>query len=202
MTFHTDMRCELIARFGRENVTFWSGWDEQQRGFTWKRRGVPLALMVHHTAGAATDSTDPRHKGNQVAADKSQAAYVQRHYSVPAANFTLGRSGHLWVHSVHPTWHSGQGSFKGKVPYDSLGIPDNQAADYVLGVECVSKGLKRDFTALQKQRLGDLAQACQAAAGWQGFVKRLPNHKTWAGPRKIDTRYLEATLIEWAEKAA
>lgn len=199
MTFHADLKRELIARFGKDNVTFCKGWDKEPRGINWKRKGLPLALMAHHTAGAATDSTDPKHKGNQVAADKSQADYVQSHFSAPAANFTLGRSGHLWVHAAYPCWHSGDGTFKGKAPFDTLKVPNNQAADYLMGVEIVSKGLKRDFTAAQKTGFGNLAQACRAAAGWKGFTKRLPNHKTWAGARKIDTRYPEDTLITWAE---
>lgn len=199
MTFHSELRRALIAEFGKDNVRFMPGWDRKQRGIDWKRGGKPLALMAHHTAGAATDSTDPKHKGNQKAADEPQAKYVQWHYPVPAANFTLGRSGHLWVHAAYPCWHSGGGTFKGKPPYDSLRVPDNVAADYLMGVECVSKGLKQDFTDKQKAGFGKLARAVQQAAGWKGFTKRLPNHKTWAGNRKIDTRYPEATLIKWAE---
>ena len=202
MTFHADLKKALIAEFGKENVTFMRGWDSQHRGFGWKRGGLPLALMAHHTAGAATDSTDPKHKGNSKAADESQAKYVQNMNpsGTPGANFTLGRSGHLWVHAAYPCWHSGAGSFKGKKPYDTLRVPDNCAADYLMGVECVSKGAKRDFTAKQKDGFGKLARATQKAAGWKGFVKRLPNHKTWAGNRKVDTRYPEGTLIAWAEK--
>jgi hypothetical protein len=199
MAYNHDLKKALIAEFGAANITFMTGWDRQQRGFAWKRGGVPLALMAHHTAGAATDSTDPKHPGNRKSADANQARYVQgmNPSGVPGANFTLGRSGHLWVHAAYPAWHSGAGSFKGKPPYDSLRIPDNQAADYLLGVECVSKGLKKDFTAKQKEGFGQLARACRKASGWKGFTKRLPNHRTWTG-RKIDTRYPEATLERWA----
>jgi hypothetical protein len=201
MTFHSDLKRALIAQLGKENVTFMPGWDRKQRGFTWKRGGAPLALMAHHTAGAATDSTDPKHPGNRKAADESQAKYVQNMNpsGVPGANFTLGRSGHLWVHAAYPCWHSGAGTFKGKAPYDTLRIPDNAAADYLMGVEAVSKGMKRDWTAKQKDAFGGLARAVQTAAGWKGFTKRLPNHKTWAGNRKVDTRYTEDTLRKWAE---
>ena len=200
MSFHTDLRAALVKQLGKENVTFYPGWDTKQRGFTWTEGGKPTALMVHHTAGAATTSTDPKNKGNSKAADQPQATFVQNQYQVPSANFTVGRSGHVWVHAVYPAWHSGVGSFKGKPPYDTLGCKDNAAADTVMGVECVSKGLKQDFTSAEKWALGRLANACRDASGWAGFTKRLPNHKTWT-TRKIDTQYSLSTLISWAENA-
>lgn len=201
MTYHGDMKAALIKRFGKDNVTFYPGWDKKQRGIGWKGKGaVPVALLCHHTAGADTQSTDPKNAGNSVASDKKQADYVQRMNpsGTPGANFTLGRSGHLFVHGVYPVWHSGVGSFKGKPPYDSLGIVDDQGADYMLGVECVSKGLKKDFTLAEKQGLGKLANACRDVSGWKGFTKRLPNHRTWTN-RKVDTKYTLKTLMAWAK---
>jgi len=97
-------------------------------------------------------------------------------------------------------WHAGRGSFKGVKPYDRLGINDNLGNDYMLGVEVVSKGFKRDFTKAQKVSLGKLANACKDAAGWKGFYRRLPNHKTWAPNRKIDSRYTLLALRRWAAR--
>lgn len=201
MAYHDDVKKALIAWLGKDNVVFYPGWDKKDRGIDWQDDRRPVGLMCHHTAGAATDSTNPDHPGNTRKADKSQADYVQSHFNSPAANFTLGRSGTLFVHSVYPVWHSGEGTFKGKPPYDTLGVPANKYADYGMGVEIVSKGLKQDFTSAQKWALGRMACALQEASGWKGFKKRLPNHKTWAGARKVDTRYSEATLIKWAENA-
>lgn len=202
MAYHHDLKAALIKWLGEDNVTFMPGWDRKDRGIDWQGKyGKPVALMCHHTAGAATDSTDPKHPGNTVKADEPQANYVQSHFNSPASNFTLGRSGHLWVHSAYPVWHSGEGSFKGVKPFDSLNVRDDHFADVGLGVECVSKGLKKDFTSKQKWALGDLANACREASGWAGIWKRLPNHKTWAPTRKIDTRYDLASLRLWATKA-
>jgi hypothetical protein len=70
--------------------------------------------------------------------------------------------------------------------------------DYMLGVEVISRGLKKDFLAVQKDNLGKLAQACREAAGWgDKFTLRPPNHRTWT-TRKIDTRYELDTLKAWA----
>jgi N-acetyl-anhydromuramyl-L-alanine amidase AmpD len=98
-------------------------------------------------------------------------------------------------------WHSGDGSFRGVKPYDTLNVRDNRFADVGLGVECVSKGLRKDFTSRQKWALGYLANACRVASGWSGFYKRLPNHRTWAPTRKIDSRYELRTLRLWAVRA-
>lgn len=204
MAYHDDLKRALITWLGRDNVTFMPGWDKKHRGIGWKGTGaVPVALLVHHTAGAQTSSTDPKHPGNSKSADKGQADYVQNMNpsGTPGANFTLGRSGHLWVHSAYPVWHSGVGSFRGKSPYDSLGVPDDKGADYMLGCECVSKGQKKDFTSKEKWALGYLANACRQASGWKGLTKRLPRHKDWT-TRKIDVLYPGSQLRTWATNAA
>ena len=201
MTYHADLKRELIRWLGKDKVHFLPGWDKQRR-VPWAGKGrKPVALLCHHTAGAATDSTDPKHKGNQHGANDGQWKYVQSHYKVPAANFTLDRDGCLYVHSAYPVWHAGQGSFAGVPPYDTLGIPKDMGNDWMLGVEVVSKGLKKDFTSAQKWALGRLANAAKDASGWAGFKKRLPNHRTWTS-RKIDTRYTLSTLRTWAGNAA
>ena len=196
MTFAKDFRKALETRLPGK-VQFMPNWSKQRRG-PWRPNGMPVALMVHHTAGAATTSTNPKHPGNQKGANRGIINFVQNHYEVPAANFTLDRDGTLYVHSIHPVWHAGKGSFRGVKPFDSLGIPDNQGNDFMLGVEVVSRGLKKDFTKAQKQSLGRLSNACKDVTGWKGFWKRLPNHRTWAPNRKIDSRYRLIALRRWA----
>ena len=196
MTWAKVLEVALRQRLG-DKVVFIDDWDKVRRK-PWPRKGVPLALMVHHTAGAATDSRNPNHPGNKKGANAGVIKYVQNHFEVPAANFTLDRDGTVYVHSAWPVWHAGRGSFKGVKPYERLGISDNLGNDYMLGVEVVSKGLKRDFTRAQKQSLGKLANACKDAAGWKGFFARLPNHRTWAPNRKIDSRYSLLALRRWA----
>ena len=198
MAWTTNLEIALRQRLGTK-VVFLDDWDKVRRK-PWPRKGVPLALMVHHTAGAATDSTNPKHPGNQKGANAGVISYVQNHFDVPASNFTLDRDGTVYVHSAWPVWHAGRGSFKGVKPYDRLGIADNLGNDYMLGVEVVSKGLKRDFTKAQKQSLGKLANACKDAAGWKGFFARLPNHRTWAPSRKVDSRYSLLALRRWARR--
>ncbi len=196
--FHT----ELIACLGPDKVVFMPGWDTQHRGIGWRGKGaVPSCLFAHHTAGAPTTSTDPKHPGNRKGAGKGQVDFVQSHYEVPAANFTLDRDGTVYVHSIFPVWHAGKGSFRKVPPFDSLGIPDDAGNDYALGVEIVSKGQKRDFTKAQKWAFGYLAEASRRTAGWKGVWKRLPNHRTWAPTRKVDTRYELASLRLWATRA-
>lgn len=195
-------KAALTACLPAGKVVFMPGWDKKHRGIGWRgSNGLPSCLFAHHTAGASTSSTDPKAKGNQPGDGMGQVRFVQSHYRVPAANFTLDRDGTVYVHSIWPVWHAGKGSFR-KVPrFSELGIPDHMANDYALGCEIVSKGIKRDFTAAQKWSWGYLANACRQASGWRGFYKRLPNHRTWAPTRKVDTRYELSSLLLWAKRA-
>jgi hypothetical protein len=199
INYPVAMKHALVAWLGAPNVVFLEKWNRKTRAIDWQGPArVPVALMCHHTAGAATSSTNPKHPGNKKGANSGQVTYVNTHWSSPASNFVLDRDGTVYVTTLFPCWHSGQGSFKGVFPYDDLGVPDNQFQDYGLGVEIVSKGLKRDFTQAQKRALGRLANAAKDASGWAGVTKRLPNHRTWAGGRKSDTLYSETTLKLWA----
>ena len=73
------------------DIEWMSGWKNTWHGMSsWKgKNGNPVALMLHHTAGASTDSTDPSHKGNQCSADDGQVKFVHRHpsFSSPASQF-------------------------------------------------------------------------------------------------------------------
>lgn len=183
-------------------VKYLTGWRAQARGIGWRgKTGTPVALLVHHTAAAKTDSTDPKHPGNRTGANSGVVQYIAKSAAVPWANFVLDRDGTVYVVSAFPVWHAGRGSFTGVDPFERLGIPDDAGNDYMLGVEVVSKGAKRDWTDAQKASFAALAQACQAACGWPGFVMRLPNHRSWTS-RKIDSRYTVEQLRAWAEADA
>lgn len=198
MTFARDLEAALIHHLGNK-VEFLPGWDRRQRNLAWRPKGVPVALMAHHTAGARTDSRNPQHPGNQKGANAGVVQFVHNRANVSRCNFTLDRDGTVYVHSAWPVHHAGLGSFKGVKPFDRLQIPDNAGNDYMMGCEFVSKGLKRDFTKAQKESWGKLANAVRDAAGWKGFFMRLPNHRTWTS-RKIDTRYSLLALRRWAAK--
>ena len=72
------------------DLEWMSGWKNTWHGMSsWKgAKGNPVALMLHHTAGASTDSTDPKHKGNQCSADDGQVKFVHRHpeFKSPASD--------------------------------------------------------------------------------------------------------------------
>ena len=181
-------------------VVYFPKWRSNYTG-RWMGAGhKPVALLLHHTAGAATESTDPKAKGNQKGANDGVINYVQHHFKVPAANFTLDRDGTVYVHAANPVWHAGKGSFRNKSPWDILGIGDDMGNRFMLGVEIVSKGKKKDFTKAQKDSLKQLQEACGVAAGWPELKRRAkvrrPRHKDWTN-RKIDILYEQDEVDRW-----
>ena len=183
-----------------KKLVYMDGWRKNYTGEWLGEKKRPVALMLHHTAGAATDSTNPANKGNLKGANAGIVNYVQNHFPVPAANFTLDRDGTVYVHAANPVWHAGKGSFTGKKPWDILGIPRDQGNRYMLGVEIVSKGLKKDFTKAQIEALKGLQEACGAAADWPELKRRSkirrPRHKDWTA-RKIDIIYEQDEIDVW-----
>jgi N-acetyl-anhydromuramyl-L-alanine amidase AmpD len=199
MFYATRLRSALRRNLPNQ-VVFMKDWNKKQRVNWAGKGGYPVALMLHHTAAAATDSTSPTAKGNQKGANDGVINFIQNHYEVPAANFTLDRDGTVYVHSAYPVWHAGTGSFEGKKPWDIFGIPANMGNDYLLGVEIMSKGLKKDFTKAQKESLDKLQEACGAASKWPVLKRkadvRHPRHKDWT-KRKIDIIYEQAEVNRW-----
>jgi hypothetical protein len=71
----------------------------------------------------------------------------------------------------------------------------------MLGVEIMSKGLREDFTAAQKDSLKYLLLACADASGWEyprgakSLIRR-PRHKDWT-TRKIDILYTQDEVAGW-----
>ena len=179
MTYAQKLRAALLDQLGKDWLVFMPRWDVQRRCAWQGKGGVPSALMLHHTAAC---------NGNAPGANTSIITYIQSHYEVPAASFTLDRDGTVYCHSAYPIWHAGLGTFQGKPPWNQLGIRADTANDHLLGVEIMSKGLKKDFTVAQQDSLVFLLRACRDASGWDnvGLLRR-PQHKDWT-TRKIDTK--------------
>lgn len=204
MAYADDLRTALAAWIPANQLHYMDGWKREWYRPTWAgNKGRPSALILHHTAGAATAATDPDNAGNQHGANDGTIAYVNRHpsYDMPASAFTLDRDGCLYVNAALPCYHAGAGSFTG-TQWAGLGIPNDSANSYCLGVEIVDKGTAKTFTDAQKSTLGRLALACRDASGWaDASTGRLPRHKDWAPERKIDIQYSNATVQEWVAMA-
>ena len=176
-----------------QKVKWWDGWERTWHGMSkWKGpKGRPVALMLHHTAGASTTSKDLDHNGNQCSADNGQASFVARHpsFNSPASQFLIRRCGQLDIYAYLPCYHAGSGKFTSK-PWTQFNIPTDSFNSYGMGVEIVSKGQKDDLTAAQWNTLGELYAALGNICHWekwdQGWVRKYtPRHKDWTS-RKID----------------
>jgi N-acetyl-anhydromuramyl-L-alanine amidase AmpD len=119
----------------------------------------------------------------------------------PYANLTVDRDGTVYVNTASGScWHSGEGSFR-NTEYKRLGIGDNAAHLYTLGVEIVDKGTSNDsITDAQWKAVDAICVAARKAANWNGWKYRITNHRTWAPNRKIDidTRY----NMDWVKRRA
>ena len=196
MTYAQDLKAALLDNLGRDWLSFFPKWDVPRKG-PWAC-GVPKAIVLHHSAAAATASVNPKAPGNQKGANANVINYIQNHpLGVPAANFSLDRDGTVYVHTGWQTFHAGEGSFRGKAPWNGLGVPDDQANHYLLGVEIIDKGLGKTITEAQKDSLVHLMRACRDASGWAniGLIRR-PQHRNWT-TRKIDLRYTNDEVAEW-----
>lgn len=191
MSFPDQLEAALRKELGPK-VKFWRGWKTRKPIGDWRGPGrKPVALVLHHTGGAATASTRPDHAGNKTGANNGQVRFVSNHptYGMPCSQFCLDRDGTVYVFTPYPVYHAGTGSFAGKVPWSRLAVPKDSGNTFMLGVEIVSKGATDDLTEAQWKSLAALARACATAAGWDSVgTLHLPRHKDYAGPRKVDLR--------------
>jgi len=188
----------LVAQLGTDKVVFMKNWKKNYTGDWLGPKKRPVALVLHHTAGAATTSTNPNNPGNKKGANDGVIRYVQTNYPVPAANFTLDRDGTVYVHAAYPIWHAGRGEFGKDTVWNEFKIPRDMGNRYMLGVEIVSRGLEPDFTEAQKKSLVALQKACGQASGWPNCTKLYhPRHKDWAPTRKIDIKYSQDEVDKW-----
>jgi hypothetical protein len=200
MAYHDDLQAALKQALPGMLV-FMKDWSVQRRVRWAGPAKRPVGLFLHHTAAAATTSTSASDPGNKKGANNGVINFIQNHYEVPAASFTLDRDGTVYVHAAYPIWHAGLGSFKGKQPWSQWNCPDNMANDWFLGVEIMSEGQKKDFTLAQKKNLVALLKACASVSpDWQPeWLKNRPRHKDWT-TRKIDILYTNDEVKDWIVK--
>ena len=200
MAYADDLKKALDKYVPHTQLHYMSGWKNQWYRSSWRgNSGRPVALILHHTAGAATSSTSPSNAGNQHGANDGQVKFVNRHpsYNMPCSAFTLDRDGCIYVNAALPCYHAGAGSFSG-TEWSGLGVPNDMANDYCLGVECVDKGVDKTFTEAMKAGLANLAKACEEASGWPNTgTKYLPRHRDWAPDRKVDIKYSNKEVQGW-----
>lgn len=185
MAYNDSLKTALIKRLGKDKVRFKSKWAKQM-AWAWAKK-KPLGIMLHHSAGVGAGVID----------------YIDNGGGVPAANFSIDRDGVVVAHTAFPCYHAGVGSFKKKTPWDTLGIPDDAANKYLLGVEVIDNGKGKTFTEAQKKSLALLVAAVAdtippADARW---LKIRPQHKDWTG-RKVDLKYTNTEVKSWIEKWA
>jgi hypothetical protein len=203
MAITSDQFKKALDNSGIE-LEWMSGWKNTWHGMSaWRGKGGnPVALLLHHTAGASTESKDPNHKGNQCSADNGQVKFVHRHpeFNSPASQFTLRRCGKLAINAYKPCYHAGKGDFKG-TQWSGLGIPKDSANTYLMGIEIVSKGLKDDLTDNQWKTLAKLAETLRKLYGWKDLsTYYFPRHKDYAPTRKVDIKASNKKVQEMFNK--
>lgn len=177
------------------------------RGDDWRTNsGLPVGMLVHHTAGAATAIRDPQHKGNQPGANAGVVAFCINKNGARGldgshgfCNAVVDRDGTIVIVGLYAQWHAGVGSFTG-TRWNALGVKKDMGNRALFGVEVVSKGAAKDFTVAQLRALDALAVALRESIGWPGFSRRVMNHKDWTG-RKTDSRYRWQYFVLRARRA-
>lgn len=89
MSFAGRLKRSLSLNIPGGKVKYFRGWRKNYTGPWLGANKLPVALMLHHTAGAATESTQASAPGNRAGANSGVVNFVQHHYKVPAANDVL-----------------------------------------------------------------------------------------------------------------
>ena len=187
-----------------DKIVFNKRWNQTFKPSQWAK-GKPFGLITHHTAGAATDSDVSGAKGNRKGDNAGQIKFVESHpdFNSPASQMTLDRDGTVYVNCLGPTYHAGKSdpnNWKGSKWQKDSGCGTDAGNSYYMGVECVSKGQKKDFTPEMKESLGRLINVLADIFDWDDLELAHLNHKTYAGPRKVDTKYTDGQIHEWVQK--
>lgn len=142
------------------------GWESRARSSGGYSGGLPVAVMVHHTAsGPSSDGQ----------ADVDYMCY--RADARPIANLYLSRSGRVWVMAAGATNTNGSGGPLGPVPADSMN-------SHAVGIEAGNNGVGEVWPDVQQDVYTRLCRAlCDAYAIAPGHVF---THAEWAPGRKID----------------
>ena len=186
-----------------DKIVFNKRWNQTFKPSQWAK-GKPFGLMTHHTAGAATDSNVSGAKGNRKGDNAGQIKFVENHpdFNSPASQFTLDRDGTVYCNTVLPCYHAGKSGpdWMGSKWQKNSKCGVDQGNSFFMGVECVSKGLKKDFTPEMKESLGRLINVLADIFDWDDLELAHCNHKTYASNRKVDTKYTDDAIQGWVEK--
>ena len=186
-----------------DKIVFNKRWNQTFKPSQWAK-GKPFGLITHHTAGAATDSDVSGAKGNRKGDNAGQIKFVENHpdFNAPASQFTLDRDGTVYCNTVNPCYHAGKSGpdWMGSKWQKNSKCGVDQGNSFFMGVECVSKGQKKDFTPEMKESLGRLINVLADIFDWDDLELAHLNHKTYAGPRKVDTKYTDEQIHGWVEK--
>ena len=206
MSKYTDTkRIRKMLEDGLGNkIVFNKRWNQTFKPSQWAK-GKPFGLITHHTAGAATSSTDPKAKGNQKGDNAGQIKFVENHpdFGSPASQFTLDRDGTVYVNCLGPTYHAGKSdpsNWKGSKWQKDSKCGTDAGNSYYMGVETVDKGQSKTFTEAQKESMGRLINVLADIFDWDDLELAHLNHKTYAGPRKVDTKYTDEEIHGWVQK--
>lgn len=129
----------------------------------------PIGVLMHHTASAG-NSLHYIIDGNPYA-------------PTPAAHALVDRDGLVHLIAWYRVNHAGAGVPQ-RIPAGYLSSGNGQ----LLGVEIEDPGLAQTIPPVAIDAAARLAAAWLRAVG-QPDAGNAINHRTWAGPRKVDTRY-------------
>lgn len=143
----------------------YAGWDTLGREWAGPdgSKGL-MGVVVHHTANQSATG----------ASGIPSLKWVARAYSLPAANWCIGRDGAAWLLSAGSCYHSGLGG-----PWPAIGV--NEAGMHghyrLAGIEIDDPGRGQTITQAQINSVGRILAAYKALTGWGS--ERIITHGDW-----------------------